>query len=70
VYAWPLRQRLPAIPVPLAGADADVTLDLKAVFDTVYERAGYDYSLDYDHAVEPAVGEAEAGWVREVLTTG
>jgi len=67
VYAWTLRHRLPTIPVPLAADDPDVMLDLQAVFDTVYERAGYDYSLDYHRPVEPPLSDADAAWVRELL---
>ncbi|MCS7187216.1 MAG: DUF4058 family protein, partial [Armatimonadota bacterium] len=47
VYAWTLRDRMPTIPIPLLRGDPDVDLDLQRVFNTVYERAGYDYSLDY-----------------------
>jgi hypothetical protein len=67
VYRWALRDPLPAIPVPLAGEDPDVPLDLQAVFAALYDRAGYDYSLDYRRPVEPPLSEADAVWVREVL---
>jgi Protein of unknown function (DUF4058) len=67
VYCRSLRDRLPTIPVPLAGEDAEVSLDLQAVFTSVYDRAGYDYSLDYRRPVEPPLSEADATWVREVL---
>ena len=67
VYAWPLPHPLPPIPVPLAENDRDVTLDLQAVFNTVYDRVGYDYSLDYRRSVEPPLSEPDAAWVRELL---
>jgi uncharacterized protein DUF4058 len=66
-YVWSLRQPLPSIPIPLANGDPDVTLDLQAVFTSAYDRAGYDYSLDYRRLVEPPLGEADAGWVQEIL---
>jgi hypothetical protein len=53
VYGWTLHDRLPAVPVPLAGDDPDVLLDLQAAFTTTYDRAGYDYALDYGLPVEP-----------------
>jgi hypothetical protein len=68
VYAWPLRHPLPPIPVPLTGGDPDVVLDLQEVFNTVYDRAAYAYSLDYRGAVEPPLTEADAAWVKAVLT--
>lgn len=67
VYAWTLRHRLPTIPVPLAAGDADVTLDLQSAFTTVYDRAGYDYTLDYRAALEPPPNEADAAWARELI---
>lgn len=67
VYGWSLRQRLPVIPVPLAGANETVALDLQTIFATVYDRAGYDYSLDYRAALEPPLPEADAVWVQAVL---
>jgi len=68
VYAWPLSHALPSVPVPLTGGDADVTLDLQAIFTTVYDRAGYDYSLDYRRPVEPSLSDPEAGWVEARLS--
>jgi hypothetical protein len=54
-----LRRRLPAIPVPLPGSDPDVRLNLQDVFDTVYDSAGYDYSIDYRAAVRPPLTAEE-----------
>jgi hypothetical protein len=67
VYACGLRQPLPHIPVPLAGSDADVEVDLQAVFTATYDRAGYDYSLDYSRQVQPPFNEAEADWADRLL---
>lgn len=67
VYAWTLRHRLPTIPIPLAEGDADVALELQSVFTTVYDRAGYDYTLDYRARLDPDVSEADAQWARSVL---
>jgi hypothetical protein len=69
VYPWTLRQPLPTIPVPLAGDDPDVALDLQAIFTAVYDRAGYGYSLDYSRPIEPPLSAADAAWVRQILAT-
>ncbi len=52
---WPIRlsQRLPIIPIPLRPEDPDVSLDLQAVLNTAYDRAGYDLSVDYSRAPVP-----------------
>lgn len=67
VYPWTLRQPLPTIPVPLAEGDPDVALELQSVFTTVYDRAGYDYSLDYRRPIEPPLNDADAAWAQQVL---
>ncbi len=67
VYAWKLRDPMPMIPIPLLKGDPDVLLDLQAVFNTVYDRAGYDYSLDYTREIEPPLKPEDAQWVKELL---
>ena len=66
-YVWSLEQRFPIIPIPLADADPDVLLDLQEVFNLVYDRAGYDYSLDYHAPLDPPLDQARAAWVQRVL---
>jgi hypothetical protein len=56
------------VPVPLAPEDPDVPLDLQAAFTTTYDRAGYDYSLDYRRSPEPPLDPPATEWVRSVLT--
>jgi hypothetical protein len=60
VYGWKVLNRLPVIPIPLAGDDPDVKLDLQQAFTLVYDRAGYDYAIDYQQPVSPPLSEAEA----------
>jgi hypothetical protein len=67
VYPWTLREPLPTIPVPLAGDDPDVPLELQAAFTTTYDRAGYDYALDYRRPVEPPLEPSVAEWARSIL---
>ena len=69
VYAWPMNHRLPTIPIPLDPGDREVLLDLQAVFDTVYDEAGYDYSLSYRREMSPPFSDAELQWVKTVLPT-
>ncbi len=67
VYGWTLRDPLPVIPIPLASDDPDARLDLQAAFTTTYDRAGYDYALDYHSPVEPPLEASLAEWVRSVV---
>ncbi|MFM9963751.1 MAG: DUF4058 family protein [Planctomycetaceae bacterium] len=68
VFAWTLRQRMPVISVPLAKGDPDVKLELQAVFDTVYVRAHYELSLNYQTELRPTLNADEAAWIRERIT--
>jgi hypothetical protein len=67
VYAWTLRQSLPTIPVPLAGEDPDLLLDLQACCTTVYDRAAYGHMLKYRRPVEPPLPESDVEWVQQIL---
>jgi hypothetical protein len=66
---WPIRlpQRLPTIPIPLKGGDPDAPLDLQAVLDTAYDRAGYDLSVDYTRDPTPPLPEEWAAWADGLL---
>lgn len=61
VTAFGLRDPLPALIVPLLEEDRAV-IDLQALFERVYESAGYDYVLDYDAPASPPLEEPEAAW--------
>lgn len=58
---------MPVIPVPLAGDDPDVPLDLQAAFARSCDRAGYDYALDYRRPPQPSLNPSTAEWVRSLL---
>lgn len=67
VYYWTLAQSLPSVPIPLKGKDPDVVVDLQSVLNTVYDRAGYDYSLDYKAALDLGLSETQMANVNSVL---
>jgi len=62
-----LRDRLPLVPIPLLPPDADVSLDLQASFQNVYDFGGYDFVLDYTKAPPVPLKGAQAAWVAERL---
>ncbi len=68
---WPIRipRRLPVLKIPLRPEDPDALLDLQAILDTAYDRAGYDLTVDYTReAVPPLTGEW-ADWADKILKT-
>jgi hypothetical protein len=66
VYRLPLRERLPAIRIPLRESDADVPLDLQALIDQCYANGGYD-DLDYTVAPDPPLATDDAQWADDLL---
>jgi hypothetical protein len=65
---WPiaLRARLPRLPIPLAGQDADVGVDLQTVLHEVYDSARYAPAL-YDNPPDVPLESADAAWAQTVL---
>src|SRR5262249_11882003 len=65
---WPirLRERLPAIPIPLRSQDKDLRLDLQEVLHRVYDAAGYENYI-YDSTPEPALNPEDEAWARQFL---
>ncbi len=53
LYALSLQTPLPTIPIPLKPNDADIILDLQALFDQIYTEARYGMRLDYREPVPP-----------------
>jgi hypothetical protein len=53
VWAIQVRDPLPILPVPLRPPDPDVLLDLGLALRTIYDRAAYDLSINYDEAPPP-----------------
>jgi hypothetical protein len=62
---WPisLREPLPVLPVPRAGDDPDVRLDLKAVLDRTYDAADYGKYI-YTESPAPPLSAADVAWAR------
>ncbi len=68
VGVWPikLRDRLPAIPIPLRSPDPDAQLDLQTVLNRIYDAVGFaDYI--YDGNPNPPLHPEDAAWAKELL---
>jgi len=67
-YVLPLRQRMPAIRVPLRRTDPDAALDLQILVDQCYERDRYQRTIDYTKPPYPPLPDDEKIWVKEILS--
>lgn len=65
---WPiaLRERLPTIPVPLAGTDPNAQLDLQRALDQAYDAANYGKYV-YSENPQPPLSAADAEWARQFI---
>jgi hypothetical protein len=66
VYPIGLRDRLPAIRVPLRPTDSDVVVDLQPLINQCHERGRY-HLLNYRLELDPPLSPEEAVWVDEIL---
>lgn len=66
VYPIRLRERLPAIRVPLRATDADVVVDLQPLIDRCHERGRY-HLLQYRLDLDPPLAPEDAAWVGQIL---
>ncbi len=67
LYPVKLRETLPCIPVPLAGADPDVLLDLQVAFNRAYLDGPYLRAVDYTAEPDPPLREEDRPWAAELL---
>jgi hypothetical protein len=65
VYAWTVRQPLPAIPIPLRPPDPDVWISLAEVFALTYERGRYARSVDYSAPLTVSLSDADLAWAQQ-----
>lgn len=67
VYSWKLRDKLPAVPIPLRRPDHDVLLDLRTALHTAYEQGRYDRKLRYARPLDPPLSADEMRWTGSLL---
>jgi hypothetical protein len=68
IWAINLSNPLPVVSVPLHPPDEDVVLDLALAFTTIYDRAAYDLSLNYNETPPPPpLTDEEQTWLKRLL---
>jgi Protein of unknown function (DUF4058) len=66
-YRLPLRERLPAIAIPLRQTDRDIPLDLQAVLDECAGEGRYVDDIDYSKEPDPPLDRKDAEWADTLL---
>jgi len=62
LYLFNLPDAIPAFPLPLRSGDVEPIVDLQALLNGLYDRAGYDFTLDYTPETVPPLTEPDAVW--------
>jgi hypothetical protein len=60
-----LPEPLPCIPIPLAGNDSHIMLDLQVAFNRVYWEEPYLRAVDYTQSSTPPLNEADTARAEE-----
>ena len=69
VWSFGLRDAMPTIPIPLAGDDADVPLDLQAALHETYDRVLYERDPRlYAKAPDPPLSAEDAAWAGAIVS--
>lgn len=69
LYAFTVRDALPAFPVPLKQGDTEPVLDLQQLLHDIYERARFDLVIDYSQPAKPPLSPEDTAWAWEILGT-
>lgn len=67
LYAFNLRDPIPAFPLPLRPGDEEAMVELGALLHALYDRAGYDLVVDYTAEPVPPLEGEDAVWADQLL---
>jgi hypothetical protein len=67
LYAFNLGDSLPILPIPLREEDVEPIVNLPELFAGIYDRAGYDYRIDYVRDPIPSLLEQDLVWTNKLL---
>lgn len=67
LYAFDVQEPIPTFPLPLVYGDDEPPVDLNQLLHDLYDRAGYDLSIDYRRQPAPPFEGEDAAWVEALL---
>ena len=67
LYAFNLTDAIPLFPLPLKEEDMEPIVDLHALLEQIYHRAGYAVAIDYTQAPVPSIVESSLKWMDDLL---
>jgi Protein of unknown function (DUF4058) len=67
LYLFNVRDAIPCFPLPLREPDVEPIVDLQELLNAVYDRAGYDFTVNYSGDTVPAMSESDTVWSDALL---
>ncbi|MEC4818054.1 MAG: DUF4058 family protein [Scytonema sp. PMC 1069.18] len=67
LYVFNLPDKIPLFPLPLHLEDTEPVVDLQVLLSRAYDRAGYDFAIDYHSEPVPPLTEANSQWMDTLL---
>jgi Protein of unknown function (DUF4058) len=67
LYLFNLSDAIPTFPLPLRRGDVEPVVELQSLINQLYDRAGYDYIINYNSETVPKLSESEGVWVDTLL---
>ena len=69
LYAFTVREPIPAFPLPLLPKDEQPLVQLNEILHNLYQRARFDLRLDYTDPPTPPLASDDAQWAQILLAT-
>lgn len=67
LYLFNLPNVIPTFPLPLRSGDLEPMVDLQTLIIGVYDRAGYDFVIDYTKQAISSLSDSDAAWIDTLL---
>ncbi|MEO0350912.1 MAG: DUF4058 family protein [Cyanobacteria bacterium P01_A01_bin.15] len=67
LYGFNLQKPIPKLYLPLKSGDTEPEINLKAILDDIYDRAGYSFRIDYQQPAQPALDKTIQEWAIALL---
>lgn len=67
LYGFTLLEPIPCFPLPLKYLEENIEINLQKILQSLYDRAGYEYRIDYQQPVPPpALSSANQAWIAQL----
>jgi len=70
LYGFNVQESIPAFRLPLRQGDEEPLVQVGQLLHDLYDRAGYDLSVDYRRDPVPPFAGDDAAWVADLLRSG